>query len=275
MISKQLLQQCKNAIKARQKITFMIGAGLSAESGIPTFRGKEGYWTIGSKNYMPEEMATQKMFKKCPEELWKWYLYRIAEAEKVKPNIGHLILNKLEKKYPESFHLISQNVDGLHTVAGNSLSHSYFIHGDLSYVRCSNDCTNTLFPFPKELNLRHRTKKTSITAEERSKLSCDRCHAWLRPHVLWFDEYYNEEFFKWESSLKIANETGVLILIGTTGMTNLPQHIFEIAYRNKAQIVEVNPNETHFSSLLKDYPNGEIYSTKGSIFLSELFEALQ
>ncbi|MFH1625115.1 MAG: Sir2 family NAD-dependent protein deacetylase, partial [Pseudomonadota bacterium] len=94
-------------------LTVLTGAGISAESGIPTFRGKEGYWTIGSKEYRPEEMATLRMFLQDPFEVWQWYLYRRTVCANAHPNSGHTAIVELERIFRDRFCLITQNVDGL------------------------------------------------------------------------------------------------------------------------------------------------------------------
>lgn len=97
MFSDQI-KACIEQIRAsKNKICFLTGAGISAESGIRTFRGKDGYWTVGSDVYTPQEMATNRMFSKSPEECWKWYLMRFLLCRKAEPNAGHFALAKLEK----------------------------------------------------------------------------------------------------------------------------------------------------------------------------------
>src|SRR5690349_1125127 len=78
-------------------VVALTGAGISAESGIPTFRGEEGYWVVGSRNYMPQEMATQAMFQQAPEEVWRWYLYRFGVCRHAQPNAGHHALVALDR----------------------------------------------------------------------------------------------------------------------------------------------------------------------------------
>ena len=108
-----------------KKITILTGAGISAESGIPTFRGTEGYWRIGSTNYKPQTIGTYEMFRKQPEEVWKWFLFRKTVCQKAQPNSGHEAVVELEKVFQDRFTLITQNVDGLHLRAGNSLDRTF------------------------------------------------------------------------------------------------------------------------------------------------------
>ena len=118
-----------------KQITVMTGAGISAESGIPTFRGPEGFWTIGSKNYHPQEMATYAMFKQNPDEVWKWYLYRLGICKDAEPNAGHFTISDMEQKLQDRFTLITQNVDNLHLQAGNSEQRTLQIHGNVFFMR--------------------------------------------------------------------------------------------------------------------------------------------
>ncbi|MCS7074996.1 MAG: RNA polymerase subunit sigma, partial [Bacteroidia bacterium] len=184
-------------ITSNQKLLVLSGAGLSADSGIPTFRDVDGFWTVGSKNYMPEEMSTLAMFRRAPLEVWKWFLYRLGICRTAQPNIGHYAIRDLEVLFGERFRIISQNIDGLHHRAGNSPERIYEIHGTLEVCRCSQDCTSQRYPFPDFV----MQKDDWFTEEQIQKLKCPNCSAWLRPHVLWFDECYDEENYKFESTL--------------------------------------------------------------------------
>src|SRR5262245_44328807 len=95
-------------------LVFLTGAGISAESGIPTFRGPEGYWRVGSVNYRPEEMATHAFFVEMPDEVWRWYAMRRDTCRRASPNAAHLALVALEAELGDAFLLVTQNVDGLH-----------------------------------------------------------------------------------------------------------------------------------------------------------------
>ncbi|NIN34224.1 MAG: RNA polymerase subunit sigma, partial [Gammaproteobacteria bacterium] len=171
-------------------LTVLTGAGISAESGIPTFRGPEGYWSVDSKNYHPQEMATYAMFRSQPDEVWKWYLYRLSVCRDAKPNPGHLALVELEKILGDQFTLITQNVDNLHLKAGNSLERTLQIHGNVFFMRCTRECQGRIYPLP--MTLFPRDKDQDLSEDDRALLSCPDCGEMTRPHVLWFDETYDE-----------------------------------------------------------------------------------
>src|SRR5690606_22392762 len=117
-------------------LLFLTGAGISAESGIPTFRGPEGYWRVGSTNYRPEELATFAAYSAMPDVVWGWYLYRRGVCRAASPGPGHMALARAEEVLGDGFHLITQNVDGLHLRAGNSPERTYAIHGMIDFFRC-------------------------------------------------------------------------------------------------------------------------------------------
>ncbi len=149
MINTKILDQWLEIVQSKGRITVLTGAGISAESGIPTFRGPEGYWTIGSAEYHPQEMATLAMYKQQPLEVWKWYCYRRSICLNASPNTGHAALVELENRIGDRFTLITQNVDGLHLAAGNSRQRTYQIHGNINFMRCSYECTGTIYPIPE------------------------------------------------------------------------------------------------------------------------------
>jgi NAD-dependent deacetylase len=122
---------------SRGLIVFLTGAGISAESGVPTFRGPEGYWRVGSRHYQPTELATAAAFAQIPEEVWRWYLYRRAVCRVAEPNAAHLALVEAERRLGERFLLVTQNVDGLHGRAGSSAARTYQIHGNIDFCRCA------------------------------------------------------------------------------------------------------------------------------------------
>jgi NAD-dependent deacetylase len=229
------------------RLVVLTGAGISAESGIPTFRGPEGYWTVGSREYRPEEMATFSMFSRNPDEVWQWYLYRLGVCRGASPNVGHEAVVAMEKSLGDRFLLITQNVDGLHLRAGNSPERTFQIHGNIDFVRCAADCTADFFPLPE--SVKPKTKKEPLTDTDRTALTCSRCGARTRPHVLWFDECYNEEHYRFDSSLEAAFAADILITVGTSGATNLPMQVGAAAAQRGALLVDVNPAANPFSDL--------------------------
>jgi NAD-dependent deacetylase len=229
------------------RLTVLTGAGISAESGIPTFRGPEGYWTVGSKEYHPQEMATFAMFQRRPEQVWAWYLYRLGVCRKAGPNDGHRALVELEKAFGDRFTLITQNVDALHTRAGNSPKRTFQIHGNIFAMRCAESCRPDIVPIPEAVQGKNRGE--ALTDDDRRNLRCPACGGWSRPHVLWFDEVYNEEHFRFASSLRVAAETDLLLIVGTAGATNLPNQVAWEVHRRGKTIVDVNIEENPFSRL--------------------------
>src|SRR5512138_2812352 len=175
----QRLAELLEGVRARRgSVVVLTGAGISAESGIPTFRGAEGYWVVGSRNYMPQEMATNEMFERAPDEVWRWYLYRFGVCRDARPNAGHEALVALERALGDRFTLVTQNIDGLHRRAGSE--RVLCIHGDAAFVRCDGDCGLGVVDLPDGL-VPHGD--AALTPAEREKLTCPRCQDWLRPHV--------------------------------------------------------------------------------------------
>jgi len=247
MLNRHLTKTLQDFAHGSGRITILTGAGISAESGIPTFRGPEGYWTIGSKEYQPQEMATYSMFVKKPDEVWKWYLYRIGVCGKASPNSGHLSLVEMETLFKDRFTLITQNVDNLHLRAGSRLKKTFQIHGNVFFMRCAGECALKVYPIPKHLS--GRGKNEDLTQKDRNLLMCQDCGSRTRPHVLWFDEMYNEHFYRYHSALDVAGETELLIVVGTSGATNLPnQVVWEVKNRDGV-IIDINIEENPFSNL--------------------------
>jgi NAD-dependent deacetylase len=224
-------------------LLFLTGAGISAESGIPTFRGPEGYWRVGSENYHPHELATFAAFSAMPEVVWGWYLYRRGVCRTASPNAGHMALVRAEEALGDGFHLITQNVDGLHLRAGSSLERTYAIHGMIDFFRCARECTPAICEIPAELPI-DWDKDRVPTGEELARLRCPRCGERGRPHVLFFDEYYDEPRFRFESSQRKALEARALVVVGTAGLTNLPMQVGAIAARRgiPVHVVDLEPN---------------------------------
>jgi NAD-dependent deacetylase len=241
-------------------ILTLTGAGVSAESGVPTFRGEEGYWRIGSRNYFPEELATRSAFVRMPDEIWGWYLYRRSICRAASPNAGHLALAELERGLVERgegdrFLLITQNVDGLHLRAGNSPARTFQIHGNLDYMRSLDDEETALFPLPKELG-DVWPRGRAVGPEQRALLVCPHDASLARPHVLWFDESYDEERFRFRSTLEAVERAGLVLVVGTSGTTNLPSTIVHRTAERRVPLLVLNRDPSPFSTMAERIPNG-------------------
>lgn len=243
---------------------FLTGAGVSAESGIPTFRGEEGYWTVGSREYRPTELATRAAFSQIPWEVWGWYLYRRAVCHAAEPNAAHNWLVRAQHALGDRFQLVTQNVDGLHLRAG---SRGHFeIHGNIDHMRCWDHCCEESWPIPFPPPFE---RGAAVSSELQSQLVCPRCRGLARPHILWFDECYSEELFRYESSQKVASSCDVLVSIGTSGQTNLPMQMGRLALRNGAYCVDINPERNPFSEVAQA-SSGRHLAKSASLGLQEL-----
>jgi len=247
MLDEKLQLKLQEIVASNGRVTVLTGAGISAESGIPTFRGEEGYWSVGSQNYHPQEMATRQMFLQMPDEVWRWYLYRRGVCRRAKPNAGHIALVELEQKLADRFALITQNVDGLHLRAGNSPERTFQIHGNINFMRCADDCTPEVFAIPPHIIAKN--KNTPLSDETKGVLRCLNCGGRARPHVLWFDEYYDEAHYKFNSSHQVAAQTDLLIVAGTSGNTNLPNQVAQSVVYQGGTIVDVNVSPNPFTDM--------------------------
>ena len=239
----------------RGPVVVMTGAGVSAESGIPTFRGADGYWRVGSRNYQATELATGAAFAQMPDDVWAWYLYRRGVCRGAAPNAAHRAIAALEHALGERFLLLTQNVDGLHRRAGSSAERTYEIHGNIDLMRCSNGCSRAIVRIPEEVEV-DWPKGRTLQAEQRSMLRCASCGARTRPHVLWFDEHYDEEHFRFDSSLRAAAQASLLIVIGTAGQTNLPMHVGRLVNARGAPLIVINLEASPFTEMAERGPHG-------------------
>lgn len=260
-------EKLTDAIRSRagdqRHIVVLTGAGISAESGIPTFRGPEGYWTVGSREYRPEEMATSHMYRLDPDAVWQWYLYRLGVCRNAQPNAGHRAVVHMEASLGQCFTLITQNVDGLHSRAGNSDRRTYQIHGNINYMRCASGCTPELYAIPG--GVMPKQKHEPLSDDDRKALRCHRCGERARPHVLWFDECYDETHYRYHSSIETAARATILLTVGTSGATNLPMQVGLLAARRGALIIDINPNQNPFSEMAQQAGGYFIQGTAGEV----------
>lgn len=226
--SPELLKVVKNA----RKVAVLTGAGVSAESGIPTFRGHGGYW----RNYRAEELATPEAFQKDPKLVWEWYEMRRGVCAAAKPNLAHETIVKMEAYYTDFF-LITQNVDGLHRRAGNQKIVQ--IHGDIFTVRCLG-CG----------------KISELLTHPLPKLPphCD-CGSMFRPHIVWFGETYFPGVL--EGCYSYLEGCDLIYIVGTSGQVSVPIQLALYAMQNGAVSIEVNPQESTISHKVDYYLAGK------------------
>lgn len=220
------LLEARSRIASARAITILTGAGISADSGIPTFRGAEGLW----RNYRAEDLATPEAFARDPRLVWEWYNWRRELIATKQPNPAHRSLAELERRRPETFWLITQNVDGFHRAAGSQRLSE--IHGNIWKVRCTG-CglvsDNREVPLP-------------------ILPTCSLCQALLRPHIVWFGESL------WEEDLRRCDEAlrscDLLLVIGTSGVVYPAAGFAAVAKEGGALVIEINLESTQQSDLV-------------------------
>jgi len=212
-------------LRKAYSVAVLTGAGISAPSGVPTFRGKDGLWN----KFNPEELANFEAFNKNPELIWEWYNWRRKLINEVKPNLGHYALVDLENLI-QDFTIVTQNVDNLHQRAGSK--NVIELHGNIMRNKCI-DCGN---PYIED------------EIDEKNIPNCLNCNGMIRPDVVWFGELLPEDNIK--HSQQVASETEVFFTIGTSSTVEPAASLSYLAKGNGAYLVEINPEETpltHFA----------------------------
>jgi NAD-dependent deacetylase len=217
------LPEAREWVAQAKSVAALTGAGISAESGVPTFRGSDGLW----KNFKAEDLATPEAFARDARLVWEWYDWRRGLIAQAKPNAAHHALVELEKRTP-GFTLITQNVDGLHDLAGSGKILK--LHGDIWRLRCL-ECganfPNRRVPLPK------------------LPPHCA-CGGMARPGVVWFGEPLAEGMMQEAEHAAAAAE--VFLVIGTSAIVYPAAGLIPFAKQNGARVVEINLDETPFSS---------------------------
>lgn len=217
-----LIERAAELLRNAQHVVCTTGAGVSAESGVSTFRDAEtGHWT----KFNPEELASQRGFAKNPGLVWRWYMERLyGSTVAARPNPGHAALAQLEKMVPQ-FTLITQNVDNLHEQAGST--DVIHLHGNISLFYC-NVCR-------AEYDLLDEDR----TADEPPR--CPVCTGMIRPGVVWFGEQLPvaEINRAWQA----AESCDLMLVVGTSGVVYPAAHIPALAKEHGAQLIDVNPEQ--------------------------------
>ena len=242
-----VLAACRAALDREGGVIVLTGAGVSAESGIPTFRGKDGYWTVGAREYQPQELATYEAFSEMPWDVWAWYLYRRGVCRAARPNAGHAAIVAWDAALGDRFALVTQNVDGLHPRAGSPPARTFAIHGDIDQLRCADECVLDRWPIPDDVPA--LAKGETVTEAVQRRLVCPRCGGMARPHVLWFDESYDEPRFHLDTVRTLATRASLVVVAGTSAQTNLPLQVVALDARAGATIVDINIEPNPFGEI--------------------------
>jgi len=222
------------------RVLVLTGAGVSAESGIPTFRGKDGYW----RNLNPAKLATPEAFAKDPGLVWEWYRERRRRIRAAQPNPAHKAIAKLAQ-HAHEFLLVTQNVDDLHARAGSSKEKMVQIHGYIFVTRCSRcgfERNEDEHDHEQEHESEHERESEDIALPR-----CTRCSALMRPGVVWFGEQLpSNEVQRVENYLK-RGPCDYVVVVGTTATFGYIIDWALQASRDRGELIEVNPNETPLS----------------------------
>ncbi len=232
-----LITEAAEALRKARHICVLTGAGISAESGIPTFReALTGLW----ERFSPEELATPEAFERDPKFVWDWYEYRRELVRRAEPNPGHRALADLARRVPR-LTLVTQNVDGLHQRAGSPGVLEY--HGNILRDRC----TAEQVVADRSEDSRHGLPR------------CAACGALLRPDVVWFGEAIPRG--PMIAAAEAASDCDVFLSIGTSSLVFPAAGLAEAALRRGATVIEVNPSRTELTdaaSLVLAGPSGRI-----------------
>lgn len=245
-----MAQQEPLHLDATTRVLVLTGAGVSAESGVPTFRGSNGLW----ENQPFERVASPEGFAADPAMVWRFYSQRRAGADAVQPNPGHVALAKLEQRLGDRFLLATQNVDGLHRRAGSA--RLVEMHGELFKTRCSS-CERAPFE--------DRTVYPRGTVPR-----CDRCGAPLRPHIVWFGEMLDPRDLERIDAFVTASRGSrwIFLAVGTSGAVYPAAGLVDVARRAGAETWLVNADPPDNRSRFEHFVQG-----KSGEMLPELFSS--
>ena len=223
MLTPALLAPLVERLRSAARVTVMTGAGVSAASGVPTFRGPGGLW----RNYRPEQLATPEAFARTPDLVWEWYEWRRGLVSRCQPNRAHEVLAAWMRRHP-TWRLVTQNVDGLHERAG--ATGVIRLHGSLWLLRCAAGCPGGRRPW----------QDTQVPLPVRPP-RCPHCGGLARPGVVWFGESLDEGDV---AAAARATECDVFITAGTSAVVYPAAGLVEDAAEQGAFTVEINPDLT-------------------------------
>jgi NAD-dependent deacetylase len=234
------LARAAQALVKAEQLVVLTGAGMSKESGIPTFReARQGLWA----EYDPVEMATYEGFLRNPPLVWSWYEHRFGMVESAEPNSGHLAIAEMEKRLP-SVTVVTQNVDGLHQAAGST--HVLELHGSIRRYRCLGGRHTGFTP-------------ASFAGQAEKPPRCPYCQQMLRPEVVWFGEYLPQDVLA--EAYSLSQSCDVMLVIGTSGVVQPAASLPFVAKAVGATIIDVNPDADEIAQMADVFlpgPAGDI-----------------
>lgn len=238
------IQQTANLLRNCRKLVVLTGAGVSKESGVPTFRdAMDGLWA----QFDPAQLATPEAFQAHPKRVWDWYEYRRSLVRQARPNPGHFALAELERRVPD-FTLVTQNVDDLHEQAGNQ--RILHLHGKIAQNKCFFNCQGD----PTFIDL-DQTQCTWIDGVP----ACPYCGRWVRPDVVWFGEVLPLDIL--HEAAEASRHCDLMLVIGTAGLVDPAGSLPRVAKQAGAQVIEINPDHsaiTRYADIKIDGPSGEV-----------------
>ncbi len=233
------LEQARKLMADARKLCVLTGAGISAESGVPTFRGPEGLW----RTFRPEELATPEAFARDPRLVWEWYEWRRGVIRGCRPNAGHEALARLALSGGKEVRILTQNVDGLHEEAARAVAGGrdpspalpLELHGSIFRVRC------TRCPYRSTHREPLDTSSTDLLPR------CPRCRSLLRPDVVWFGEPLDDEVL--QEAYDLARHADLCLVVGTSALVHPAASLPLATVRGGGAILEVNTTETPLTPL--------------------------
>ena len=233
------LQRAAHPLAEARRVVVSTGAGMSRESGIPTFRdAQEGLWA----RFSPQELATETGFRANPRRVWSWYAWRRRKIESCAPHAGHSALVELEGLVPE-LTVVTQNIDGLHQAAGSG--EVIELHGSIRRFKC----LDRQHPFAGDLR-----PVASGETEETDPPLCPQCASPLRPDVVWFGEMLPQDATQraWE----LSRRCGAMLVVGTSGTVWPAAELPYVARREGATVIEVGPQPSEITPVVDIYLQG-------------------
>jgi NAD-dependent deacetylase len=235
-------------LRGARAITVITGAGISAESGVPTFRGAAGLW----RSFRPEDLATPQAFARDPQLIWDWYRWRRRSIAEAVPNPGHQVLARWDSRIHD-YLLLTQNVDGLHTRAGSR--RLVELHGNIWRARCTKNASHVVDESPPTPDGERVTRAVGLAAGGGGAPpalkdvlpTCSSCGALLRPDIVWFGESLDGAAVS--RALAAVHACELLILVGTSGVVYPVAGFPLMARRHGARVVEINIEPTPLSDV--------------------------